>query len=245
MIMSVEKTDKILARIKKCLAIAEDNNNNNAEEAAVAANMAAKLMEKYQIDESEVILEDLKSSDSVGEETIDDVAHISWPLWLQGLIIICADLYECKAMFIKDPSSKQKKVKIVGYKLDVTVSVWTFNYLRRELERLAKLEIKKVKSVAYVDINPKTVKNSFLKGAISSIKQRVNEILEERKHSVNENCTSLVVAKQAAIAEKYGDIGYKKDKSFSVDDHFYVQGKEAGNSVNINRPIDKDGSNNK
>jgi hypothetical protein len=238
--LSSEKTDKILARIKKCLAIAEDNNNNNAEEAAVAASMAAKLMEKYQIDESEVILEDLKSSDNVGEETIDEVAHVSWPLWLQGLIIICADLYECKAMFIKDPSSKQKKVKIVGYKPDVTVAVWTFSYLRSELERLAQLEIKKVKNVKYVDINAKTVKNSFLKGAISSIKQRVNVMLAERKNSVNNNSRSLVVAKQSAIAEKYGDIGYKKDKSFSVDDHFYMQGKEAGDSVNINRPIDKD-----
>jgi hypothetical protein len=61
----IDNKEAVLRRIQKLLAIAADD-RANPNEAASAAGMAEKIMRKYQIEQSEVIMTSLKAGDDLG-----------------------------------------------------------------------------------------------------------------------------------------------------------------------------------
>lgn len=225
--------DKIIQKIKKLLAMAE-HENSNPNEAARAASMAAKMMAEYQIDRADVIKAELKRGGGVMDSPISDMEYAAWPVWMQGLAICTAQLFECQVTFERGSSGRKKRIKLMGYEADVQMVQWMYEYLHDELLRLAKKAMKTSVSGAHGS----TVKASFLTGAVNTIRERFDEIVAERKAAYASSGTSLMVVKQEAIKEKYGMAKYSKKSSRTrADRDAYQAGVEAGKNVNINRPL--------
>ena len=67
--MTTENLESVIRRVQKLLAIAE-HERSDPNEAAAAAGMAEKIMRKYQLDYSAVIITALKKGDDLSTENI-------------------------------------------------------------------------------------------------------------------------------------------------------------------------------
>jgi len=119
----------------------------------------------------------------------------------------------------------------MGYDADVLMVKWMYEYLVDDLTRQA--ERHALNNVG----NARTLKVSFLSGAVSTIDERFQEIINERLIANSTAGTGLMVLKQDAIAEKFGTVKYQTSSYSVADPNAYAAGVKAGENVNINRPL--------
>jgi hypothetical protein len=112
------ENEKILGKIKKLFALA--NNNPSEEEAKAAALKAQELLAQYHIDYSEVENIDLDKVEEIEEVTVDIPAK----KWKYTLARIVADNFRCKHFYYG-----KKKLVFYGHKTDANVAAETFKYL--------------------------------------------------------------------------------------------------------------------
>jgi len=222
--------ESVIAKISKLLAMAE-HKNSNPNEAARAASMAAKMMNEYQVERKDVIRAELESGGGLVNTPISDLEYSTWPVWMQGLAINTANLFECQVKFKK--TGKKKSLKVMGYEADVMMVVWMYEYLHDELTRLATRAVNTNTSA----VHKGKIKNSFLSGAVSVLKERFQEIIDERLKDYKSTGTGLMVVKSDAIKEKYGIAKYRNTNSSAADPASFYAGKKAARNVNINRPL--------
>jgi hypothetical protein len=78
---------KVIDKIRKLLAMA--NCAGSPKEAVVAAKMARSLMDKHQIEES-----DIGEKTSFGTSS-NSTAKARWPVWIQSIALIVAKWNDC------------------------------------------------------------------------------------------------------------------------------------------------------
>lgn len=134
--------DGVMRRIQKLLAIAGDDRANPAE-AAAAAGMAEKIMRKYQIDHSDLVVKELKSgtafaiAECVANAKTNGTPAKAVPPWASMIALRVARYNDCGCTisWLKDG---QKGIRFYGYESDVQVAKWTFDYLVATVNRLGK-----------------------------------------------------------------------------------------------------------
>ena len=90
-----ETRKKILAKIRKLLAMSEDVGSPN--EAAVAARMAKKMMDEHNVDHAEAIYSEMSLDDLDAQKHGE--AYASFPRYLSMLSCAVADYTDCRARF--------------------------------------------------------------------------------------------------------------------------------------------------
>ena len=93
--MTEKASTRVLERIRKMLALAENSGATPAE-AATAAGMAAKTMAKYNLDHADVMLEQLEDDDIVAT---DSSRQQAMPQWMNSLCVPTAHLHDCEVRF--------------------------------------------------------------------------------------------------------------------------------------------------
>lgn len=228
--------EKVLERIKKMLRMAEDA-RGNPNEAANAAAMAAKLMQKYNLDAASMILGDLEGRADAGLVKEMGMRPSEWsvmPGWMVSLSISVADLFDCKVRMAWDYRQKSVNRKpyinvvFFGYKTDVQVCQWTFKYLVDQV-------------MMYADgfQGGKLEKISFREGASNELRKRLGAMLQEKKaaEKVVASSTALVVIKQQKITEIFGEFKYSTRQGGERDYSAYNAGRAAGAKINISAPL--------
>jgi hypothetical protein len=237
---TIENLDSVMRRIAKLLAIAQDDRANPAE-AAAAAGMAKRIMRKYQLDHSDIIIQELKSGDAL--ETADCVASaktngtkvIDVPVWANWMATQVAALNSCGARIILTASG-DKGFRFYGYAGDVQVAKYMFDYLVATTLRLCR----QFKDTPDYAIGGCKELNSYRQGVAlgicSSIKALIKEKAAEEAAEASAGAgRSLVVIKQTAIAEKYGQVfATKPSKSAVRRGDAFGAGMRDGKAVNVN-----------
>lgn len=231
--------DNIKIKIKKLLAMAAKAEGNE-NEALVAANMAAKLMVKYQLDHSDMIKVELKKGDGLAGEIINDMEYKAWPVWLQGMVISVVKAFECQVKFVKGNAPGTHQLLIEGYKLDVEMCRWMFGFLYEELMRLANQYVTN-RSKTVADFSKVKMKNSFLKGASDAVRERLKQIVVDRESAVAG--TGLIVIKKDAIQKRFGNTKYTRKRVTASDAEAFNRGRLKGKAVNLNRPLNETNKN--
>lgn len=224
--------EKVMIKIKKLLAMAE-HKTSNPNEAARAATMAAKMMSEYQLERADIIKAELNEGGGLTDDNISDQSYIKWPVWMQGLAISTARLFECQVKFKRVEGTRKKILRVMGYEADVQMVKWMFDFIYTDLNRQAVRAMKESTSGAHGG----HVKASFLQGAATTIKSRFATIIDERMKEYASDCTSLMVVKSKAVEEKYGMSKYRNRLGSRVDYTAFSAGQQAGNKLNINRPL--------
>ena len=233
--------DAILRRIQKMLAIAQDD-RADANEAAAAAAMAEKLMRKYQIEHADVISAELKR-----EENFDkiDVAAVmkraqghkpsAVPPWAQWLAVRIAKLHDCGVRTGRN-AEVGACLRFYGYRADVQCAAWTFDYLVGATIRAVRAYQHAAKQLGMP--RTKAESNSFRHGFVTAMLRSIDVAIaeRERENAAASDSRALVVVKQAALAERFGDFNYGKSKSKgpSRGDAF-AEGVIEGRKVDVNR----------
>jgi len=229
----MSERNKIIDRVKKILALA--NNNTNEHEAASAAATAAKLMEKYNLSQSEVIIKELSDEDCVTKDTAGK-EYRAMPKWMGSIAIGVARMFDCECKF--EFNFGRKSIAFYGYDVDVIVCKQTYIYLLDEINRLTDVWWQTADQRFYGQSANKC-KNSYKQGISNTINTRLSAETKERKQreQVQQAGTSLVIVKKNAIAKKFGGFKYKSGRTRTGDHSAYQAGRSAGHAVNWNRQV--------
>lgn len=226
----------VMRRIQKLLAIAGDD-RADSNEAAAAASMAEKIMRKYELEHADVVRAEFKSADNF--DTIDacvvmkkgqDHKPRKSPQWAQWLAVAVARMHDCE---VKQARTVELGacVRFFGYKSDVQVCAWVFDYLTTQVIRACRAYQKgghrdKAESESY--------RRGFVMRLLGSIEQAVAEKKREQEAAVTSR--ELMVVKQAAIAEHFGSFKYNDTKKVKVSSNAaYHQGAVDGSKVDVSR----------
>lgn len=242
----MENMESILRRVQKLLAIANDA-RANPNEAAAAGEQAEKMMRKFQLEHADVIKAEMKRNPQATMETAyvfanmkrDDPKRppsVKNPPWGQYLAVGIAKLTDTGARqgFAENKFGQSvAALKFQGYGPDVQLAAWMFDYLvGATIQGCQQFNAERKKA----GDPSKIASESYRKGFISTLIHRINEQIKAKQAEVSSNSTALVVAKQQAIAEFFGEFEYqtKRDKS-NIDPTAYRSGREAAKTVDMNR----------
>ncbi len=231
-----EDRKRLLARIKKMLNLAD--NNPSAEEAAVAAAMASKLMDKYNIAHADVLLTELGEDSIIAHET--GVAYArDVPPWVSRIIVSTAQLHDCEARYDVTYRDGKKSpylgVTFLGEKSDVIVATWVFEYLLGEIKRLGLKYSRDMGGASNVQ------RYSFRKACAGEISSTLRRMLRDKEEAMRGATTGkeLVLAKRDIVKKKFG-ISYstKGRRSHYGDYNAAAAGATAGRGVSIRTGIE-------
>lgn len=240
------KVDKVLARIKKMLALANDAGATDGERETALA-MAHKLMVKFNIDAAQVAsLDDNKIEEGRGKDTF------IWgkEMWALRTAQAVCKLFMCEFYFQTSALQKSKAYYcVIGTQMNVSAAKLLSEFVLASIHRQAR--------VAAYQAGHKPggafgrFMRSFCEAAGLRICRRVLDILEAQR-TANEPVpgTALVVQNlydseqeknKNWIAEHTGELKQRNSKGARVIDRdAYSKGDEYGRSVHLGKHLEKD-----
>lgn len=242
--MSTPERQKALETIRKLLLLAQ-NDGATVDEAATAAAKARSLMQKYNIENEEAILAEIATADDAlvftnvwaqntayNKNTVEKFGFRGKfvPPSSQWLGTATARMFDCEIAISID-FDFGKCLRFYGYRDDVTIARWTFEYLMDCVRRETK---------EYLASLPKSsgTKNkkegiSFRTGMVLAITDRIYAMISEQAKE-NGGSTALVLAKNAAIAAKFGNFNYSQMNELKdLDAKAMEAGALVGQTVNL------------
>jgi Protein of unknown function (DUF2786) len=230
--MSIDLS-KIKERIAKMLAKAD--NNTNEHEAAAAAQMARKLMDKYQIDEIDIGA--ITDGQQFGEE-LSDETYKYMPKWKNILSVAIGRYNDCESDAVTH-SGDTYQIRWMGFKDDVKIAKQMYNYLCAVIDQCTSVYMR---DQGYTRYNAR-VGTVFKEAMAARLCSRLREMTKEREaEATTATGTSLIVVKSTAVAEYFGEVKYGevKYKAPSKPDELIaaVAGQAAGEKAAINTVLE-------
>lgn len=165
--LSSDREEAIISKIRKLLALADENRNNSEGEAIQAALRAQSLMAKYDIDIKQV--EDCKDiCKELAETHITFKKNSGYNIkWRFHLAKIVADNFRVKIFTIDNDI-----IAFYGYKSDVEVAESVFNFLFKTGN---KMSVKYYYECQKMGKNTRGVINEFLLGFCQGLKDELEK----------------------------------------------------------------------
>lgn len=245
---------KHLETIRKLLLLARDG-GATVEEASTAAAKARSLMQKYNLDNEEEILAEIATANDAlvytnvwaqntayNKNTVEKFGFRGKfvPPPSQWLATATARMYDCECAFAND-LDYGKCIRFYGYKDDVIITRWTFEYLMDMVRRETKDYLAKLPRHSGTKNKKEGI--SFRTGMVLTLTDRIYAMIAEQEKN-EETSTALVVAKNAAITAKFGEFNYSKmDELKELDSRAVKAGQDAGQVVNIKPNVVTNGDN--
>lgn len=222
-------------KVAKLLAMAHDGRGNEFE-ADAALRQAEKLMRKHGIDAAEL-------QDRTGQRPVYNWEAVyvpagapqpvqSSPLWFGWLISSIGKFTDCKVGYGWPGHGHGVCAKFEGDEVDVEYAVWLCKHLRDDCRRQA---------AAFP--GDRAERESFRKGYVLRIQQRMRDLLAERQEALRAAVTStgtalvVVEAKLAARDAQFGAQEWGRSRTVTLRPSGRAAGMAAGNRVGFGRPV--------
>lgn len=231
----------VIRRINKLLAIAGDT-RANPNEAMAAANQAEKLMRKYQLDNADIVMKEIKN-DPASMATADARADAitngnkakTVPPWASWLAAGVADLVEVGVTTCTN-AKFGAAIRFYGYKHDVELAVWLMDYFVATINKLAF----QYRSSAEYEDKGRSVMTDYRKGVVIGLRTQIRKAIQEREAEMAQSSAgrSLVIVKADAIVARFGGNVVARKKANTSNyrhENSLSAGIEAGRKIDINR----------
>lgn len=230
--MKNEKTDKLIERITRLLAMAGDASSPN--EALIAARRARKLMDQHEITRADI--ESAEHGASQFKETVTNRQGAVLKAWVRRLHSAVGVLHDCHAVFITGlPGFVQYTFR--GFAADAIVGKLTFDYLVEACDRACK------RSNTY----GVSEKNFFRMGFANEVYRRAIDIRRERQSLSTSDGKSLVLVKSKAITKHFGDVEtrvFGNERPPTASERLaYLNGADEGSKVGLDKQVEEDEKN--
>jgi hypothetical protein len=214
-----QKTQKIIDRVQKLLALAT---SSNVHEAAAAAAAAQTLIIRHQL---EAILTEGNRTAEAPEDGRDDPLEVARKIrkWKRVLATGLADVNRCKAYTI-DMHRREQHLCIVGYPEDRAMVRALWDWLVQRLEWL---------SATHGQGQPRQWHESFRIGAANAIVQRLG-LVKETIHEALETTalatvdTAMTRRREAVGRHVEAQLNLKAGRIIRVDPNAHDAGRRAG-----------------
>lgn len=227
-------SEKAFQQIKKLLKLAKSDNANEAE---LAAARAQELMLYHQIDAADIDLtegEAPRPKEEIGRETLDSGKQRR-TIWKGRLASAVAKGFGCRMYW------QGKHTIIVGRPSDVQTVKYLYDFLVRELERLAADDFMMYK-LEGGNVHGKTWKTNFYDGAVEAIDVRLYEQRQEIFNKVRDEAeaveadeTATTGAKCTALA-RVRELDRLEEETRELNEYYKnIFGPRGGRSITVNR----------
>lgn len=223
------KKDKIIERITKLLAMADDV--SSPKEATIAANRARKLMDKYQIEIGEIE----NNSEFIVGEASDNFGWNNIPDWINTLAVTIAEWNDCLKDYKLNIPDGTVKTVFKGYKNDVLLATQCYEYIATTLIGLAMDK----------DFDDFNLSERFLYGASVIVQTRIRKLMKEREKTYKDKSgNALVPIKKKNVIAEFGNPNYEETElddiaEMSEDERAaLLSGMKAGRDISLERQIE-------
>ncbi len=236
-----EKIDreKIIERIKSLMALGDSSRNDSEAEAATAIKKMQELLQKHNLDISEISVDD-PNAVKVGEGIVDEISaefrKSSLSSWEGSLAATVGSATETKAYtemhYIPGTKSgKIFKIRFIGTPWDVAVAKEMYKFLHSTIKRL---------SIRYYP-NKSSDQRCFMEGCCGRLNERISEQNAKfrNQQQTNQKYALMVVSKKDAIdiyckeklqMMKAKKIGFGQGENNNMA---YQHGRSAANKIDI------------
>jgi len=127
------EVQKIIDKIRACLALGDSDRNSSPEEVETALRMAKHLMQKHNLTMDDVA----EGASNANEITMEGLAERSGaPKWEYSMCFVCNNLFDTRSFVRVGDKKFKKKLIFVGYPTDVAISVAVYKLLVLELRKM-------------------------------------------------------------------------------------------------------------
>ena len=208
--------DRILDKIKKCLALSQ---SSEPAEAAAALRQAQKLMEIHSITQADLGRADLGEADVRSKVSVSRIKD-----WKLRLLNVVAKAFGCKLLWTKSSSYSVDvygRYVLIGLKAQVQLAQYTADVLQRKLIKARGNFTNSLPS--YLGRGEKTVQaDGFCLGWVVAISKTVHEFTlnDETKQLIDGRVEELSTGEAKVKERRAGtmglDAGYKAVASESI-----------------------------
>jgi len=213
--------DKILNKIKKCLALSQ---SPEPHEAAAALRQAQKLMDLHGVSQADL------GRAEIGEATVKSKASVSRIKdWELALLNTVARAFGCRLMWAKSYSHNEEvfgHYTIVGLKTQVPLAAYTTEVLQRKLMSSRARFVTNLPE--HLSRQAKTMEaDGFCHGWVATIRKTVHEFAmgDEVKALIDDHIKAVSSGKEAGVQKRR--LGYQG----------YQAGQQAALGESIHKPI--------
>lgn len=217
--------ERIIDKIRKCLALASSSNEH---EAAAALRQARKLMDMNAIDDQDIL-----AAQACEAKTRSTVTKCP-PAWESSLASLIGDAFGCRTIFTSAYWSRRATWAFIGCGAAPEIAQYAFSVLLRQV-KAARLEHIRSRLQRCKLETKKRRADLFCEGWIRGIRCQVGEFSGSEHHES---------AVAAYIATRYPELGAlqprdrnegRKLRDHEVDD--FMNGSAAGRSVRLRHGV--------
>ena len=222
-----DNMDRIIEKISKLLAMANDSSSPN--EAMIAARRARALMDKHQLEVSDI--EAAKGSQFL--ELQYELNGSRSPKWMVALASASSSLNDCRVLRQRGIYDTNMSFVFQGFKADTIVAKLTFEYFVEACER----QLKQLK------LKGASKRNFFRLGFAQQVNYRCALIVNERQQTmVSSTGTALIPLKMSQIIEYFDETGTYKPaptrNASSEEIAAYMRGVEQGKQLGLDPQVE-------
>jgi len=210
--MTQQQQETILSKIKKLLALAE--NNSSADESQNSFLKAQMLLLKHGLTMNDVAESDISNTKNVLNTSIDESSRMLW--WKKSLAHIISNNFRCKSF--TSFRSVNTRICIIGLEEDVSIATEIYNCAVRTVEHQSK---------SYVKLNKKNgksagLKNDFIIGWLNGLEDKFKKQVESVKEY------GLILVKDALVVAEVDKMKLRTGQRSKITANRDVDARNAG-----------------
>lgn len=235
--MNKEERDRIVERIRRCLALGDKSRNPSEAEAETAVRMAKNLMAEYNLSMADVANANMENAFGPMVEVTYEKKSTP-PMWENLLVKVCVELFGIYS-FIRRTENADKIV-FCGRENDVAISMEVYKLLKLEIMSLGsrwERENRNLMDWNYLsDGQWRTRRWKYQEGVVYTLVKRAHLQSEELSKADAEKSTALVVRKENDARnwakEKY-QLVQSHNRPSGLHGDAFGQGQRDGNKVGL------------
>lgn len=228
--------ERIIRKIKACLARAQSSNEHEAE---IAMRQAIAMMERYRLSEA-----DIEAHDEIEINETLVVMGKRIEQWKYSLADAAAEVFHCKAVFHRRPIPGEGRARLVGF-IGHPANAKVAEYAYESLVAQAEAALKQARKDA--PAGKKINRAGFCTAWANAARRKVLDAFAERNKGVFEDAAeaqALIaledknrLAIERWMAEQYPRIKAMRRSSVISDDDSILAGRKAGMNAAIHQGI--------
>jgi hypothetical protein len=231
--------ERIIDKIKKCLALSQSDNPN---EAASALRQAQALMKKYGVDAAAV------ADAEIGEADVDvQSANVRRPpMWEARLVVMVGEAFGCRGLIYQGTKQGEgrrgkARYRYVGLTANVLTAAYCTTVLLRQLRKSRHEHVKALRAEAKLEgwrptaVEERSAGDAFCVGWLDAVKRQVSRFANPAgvDDAIGRRCST---ASEGRVAKPTTNrIGQWDGSSIQA-------GIEAAKDVSLHRPVEQPGA---
>lgn len=237
MTFSPEDRERAMRQIKALMAKTTQNGCSE-EEAMAAAEAVSRLLNKYELDLTDIELRESTTS----HETVD--TRVKSVTYMDYVVTAIAELMDCKVWVQAGEGAFGGRVfHFLGLDHDVVVAKYIYSICDRAIIFAWEDHKREIDFTRQPQSKKGKIKDSFQLGMASRLASRLRGMKKKQKEeNMATTGRDLVVVKSAIVDEAFAELGITLgkarggNKSINYDSH-YQAGSQAGDRVNLNKGV--------